>query len=55
MIDAKAEGYTAVEGFPVVRGERYEWDSAGPVRLYEKLGFAKVAEQDGAVTMRKDL
>lgn len=55
VADAKAEGYVAVEGFPVVRGERYEWDSAGPVRLYEKVGFVKVAERDGVVVMRKDL
>ena len=53
--DAKAEGYVAVEGFPVVRGERYAWDSPGPIRLYEKVGFVKVAEQDGFVVMRKEL
>ena len=55
VTDAKAEGYIAVEGFPVVRGERYEWDSVGPIRLYEKVGFVKVAEQDGRVVMRKEL
>lgn len=53
--DAKAEGYIAVEGFPVVRGERYEWDNAGPIRLYERVGFAKVAERDGFWVMRKEL
>jgi GNAT superfamily N-acetyltransferase len=53
--DAKAEGCIAVEGFPVVRAERYEWDCTGPTRLYEKLGFVKVAEQDGFVVMRKEL
>ncbi|MDR0288127.1 MAG: GNAT family N-acetyltransferase [Clostridiales bacterium] len=51
--DAKAEGYIAVEGFPVKRGERYEWDFTGPIRLYEKAGFTKVAERDGSVVMRK--
>lgn len=55
VADAKAEGYIAVEGFPVVRGERYEWDNTGPIRLYEKVGFVKVAEQDGFVVMRKEL
>jgi GNAT superfamily N-acetyltransferase len=53
--DAKAEGCIAVEGFPFVRAERYEWDCTGPIRLYEKVGFAKVAEQDGFVVMRKEL
>ncbi len=55
VADAKAEGYIAVEGFPVVRGERYEWDNAGPIRLYERAGFVKVAEQDGFWVMRKEL
>lgn len=55
LTDAKAEGYIAVEGFPVVRSERYEWDCAGPVRLYEKAGFVKVAERDGVMVMRKEL
>lgn len=55
LADAKAEGYNAVEGFPVVRSERYEWDCAGPIRLYEKMGFTKTAEQDGSVVMRKEL
>jgi len=55
VADAETEGYTAVEGFPVVRGERYEWDHAGPIRLYEKAGFVKVAERDGFVVMRKEL
>ncbi|HIZ20839.1 MAG TPA: GNAT family N-acetyltransferase [Firmicutes bacterium] len=50
--DAAAEGYRAVEGFPVLRDERYEWDSPGPIRLYEKLGFSKVAERDGLAVMR---
>lgn len=53
--DAKNEGYIAVEGFPVVRNERYEWDSTGPVRLFEKAGFSKVSEKDGRTVMRKEL
>ena len=55
VTDAKADGYTAVEGYPVMRDERYEWDNAGPMRLYEKVGFVKAAEQDGRVFMRKEL
>jgi len=52
--DAKAEGYIAVMAFPVVRSERYEWDCAGPVRLYEKEGFIEVSEQDVPMVMRKE-
>lgn len=55
VADAQAEGYIAVEGFPVMRGERYEWDNAGPIRLYERTGFVKVAEQDKFWVMRKEL
>ena len=36
VADAKVEGYIAVEGFPVVRDERYEWDCTGPLWLYKK-------------------
>lgn len=53
--DAKAEGYVAVVGFPELRTERYEWDYSGPVRLYEKTGFIKIAEQGGRIIMRKEL
>lgn len=55
VADAKAEGYHAIEGFPAVREERYEWDYAGPVRLYEKLGFVRAAERADFVIMRKEL
>ncbi len=55
VADAKAEGYTAVESYPRLRDKRYEWDFTGPIRLYEKVGFIKVSEQDNAVVMRKDL
>jgi GNAT superfamily N-acetyltransferase len=57
IADAKAEGYLAVVSFPIVRSERYEWDNAGPIRLYEKAGFVKAAEaeQNERVTMRKEL
>lgn len=53
--DARAEGYIAVEGFPVVRDERFKWDCKGPIRLYEKAGFIKVAVLEKNVVMRKAL
>lgn len=53
--DAKANGYIAIEGFPVIRSERYEWDCAGHIRLYEKAGFVKVAEEKDFIVMRKEL
>lgn len=55
IADAKAEGYFAVVGFPVMRDERYKWDNQGPVRLYKKTGFIKVSEKDGKAVMRKEL
>jgi GNAT superfamily N-acetyltransferase len=55
IADAEIEGYIAIEGFPVVREERYEWDNAGPVRLYEKAGFIKISGEDGRLVMRKEL
>lgn len=53
--DAEKQGYIAVEGFPCIRAERYEWDDCGPIRLYEKLGFIKIAEMNGYLAMRKSL
>jgi len=55
IADAKSEGYNAVVSFPVTRGERFEWDFQGPVRLYEKAGFHKVSEKDDKIVMRKEL
>jgi GNAT superfamily N-acetyltransferase len=55
ITDAKAEGYIAVMAFPVMRNEWFEWDNTGPVRLYEKAGFVKVAIQEKNVVMRKEL
>lgn len=49
------EGYIAVEGFPVVHDKRFEWDCKGPLRLYEKVGFVKVAVEEKTVVMRKEL
>lgn len=54
--DAITDGYIAVEGFPVVREERYEWDWTGPLRLYEKFGFVKAAVREkNVVVMCKEL
>jgi GNAT superfamily N-acetyltransferase len=55
IADAKTEGYVAVVSFPEIRTERYEWDTQGPIRLYEKAGFSKVSEKDGKAVMRKEL
>jgi len=52
--DAKAENYTAVVAFPVKRNERFEWDTQGPIQLYDKTGFVKMEEQDGHMVMKKD-
>ena len=53
--DVKADGYLAIECFPVVRDERFEWDYTGPIRLYEKLGFVQTARSGDQVVMRKEL
>lgn len=55
ILDAKTSGYSSVVGFPVRRSERYEWDCAGPIRLYEKSGFHKKSEHGDTVIMKKDL
>lgn len=53
--DAKEKGYVAVEGYAKVRDDRDDYDYQGPVRLYEKAGFAEVMRQDGQIVMRKML
>ena len=53
--DAKANGYTAVEGYAKITEVRDEYDFMGPVRLYEKAGFTRIMEQNGQVIMRKVL
>ena len=56
IADAAAEGYAAVEAYPQMREARYEWDYAGPVRLYEKAGFQQIAQgPDGELVLRKAL
>ena len=53
--DAKAEGFSAVEGYAKVQKDRVYYDYNGPIRLYEKAGFVEVARHDGRVVMRKEL
>ncbi|WP_059041036.1 GNAT family N-acetyltransferase [Paenibacillus rubinfantis] len=51
--DAKAKGFDAVEGYPQLRNQRETFDFFGPVRLFERCGFMKVAEQGDVAIMRK--
>ena len=53
--DAKAQGYIFVEGYPTLHENYNPFDYAGPVRLYEKVGFVKASEKNQALVMRKDL
>ncbi len=55
ITDAKAEGFELVEGYVHIRKELYDMDFKGPIRLYEKLGFVPIIEQDSVVVMRKTL
>lgn len=51
--DAENDGYEVIDGFPEIREERYEWDSRGPVRLFEKCGFSKIVGNNGEIIMRR--
>lgn len=53
--DAKANRYSTIESFPVIREERYEWDCKGPIHLYERAGFVITEKRDDFVIMRKEL
>ena len=53
--DAKSKGYIAVEGYAKLSDKRDDFDYQGPVRLYQKAGFAEVARENGQVVMRKVL
>jgi len=53
--DAKAKGYVAVEGYARLSDERNNFDYQGPVRLYQKAGFAEAAREGDQVIMRKKL
>ena len=54
-MDAKLNGYIAVEGYAKVTEFRNEYDFTGPIHLYEKAGFSKIIEKNGVVLMRKML
>ena len=54
-MDAKLNGYIAVEGYARISKLRNEYDFTGPIHLYEKAGFSKIIEQNGIVLMRKML
>lgn len=53
--DAKKDGYDMVEAYPVVRDQFEPLDFTGPIHLYEKAGFVRVARQGQMVVMQKDL
>ena len=53
--DAKAKGYAAVEGYAILSDQRNEFEYQGPIRLWQKAGFAEVARENGQVVMRKVL
>lgn len=53
--DAKEKGYVAVEGYVKLSENRDNFDFCGPMQLYKKAGFVKVASRDGRVIMRKML
>lgn len=53
--DARTEGYVAVEGYPRLHEGQETFDYNGPVELYEKCGFVKVAQQGNELIMRKEL
>ncbi len=55
IMDAEADGYIAIEGYPYLHKNRETFDFVGPVRLYEKCGFSKEAQQDNIFLMRKVL
>ena len=55
IADGAEEGYTAVEGYPN-RGESDMYYSyVGPLKLYEKLGFAIVGQTERGYIVRKEL
>ncbi|MDU2243831.1 MAG: GNAT family N-acetyltransferase, partial [Paenibacillus sp.] len=50
--DAMVTGFNVIEGYPQLRNQRETFDFVGPARLFEKVGFVKVAEQDNIAIMR---
>jgi len=52
--DARQEGYTYVEGYPF-SDTNIEFQFHGPIHLYEKHGYKKVAERAWFIIMQKKL
>ncbi|MGN1021680.1 MAG: GNAT family N-acetyltransferase [Aristaeellaceae bacterium] len=50
---ARTAGYAAAEGYAEPGDTRNAFDFHGPVRLFERNGFVRAAEQDGLVIMRR--
>lgn len=53
--EAKTAGFDAIEGYPQLRTYRETFDFIGPARLFEKVGFIKVAEHGDVAIMRKNI
>jgi ribosomal protein S18 acetylase RimI-like enzyme len=53
--DAAREGFDFVEAYAFEEGKAPPYDFRGPVGLYERLGFIRLAERDGFVVMRTGL
>ena len=53
--DARSDGYVTVEGYPVISGQRNDFDFQGPYGLYKKAGFKEIAREKGQAVMRKVL
>lgn len=53
--DAKADGYSYVEGYPAKDGGYDGIAFTGPMKLYEKLGFEVYEQFDDYAIVRKDL
>lgn len=54
LADAKEEGYSYVEAYPYT-DEKFAYQYRGPVKVYEKYGFAIYRKLDWAYVMRKAL
>lgn len=53
--DAKAGGFTAVEGYATLLDKPVYYDYTGPIHLFQKLGFHEIARFENRVIMRKVL
>lgn len=53
--DARAEGYDAVESYPLKEFVSTRFDYMGPARLYQRQGFTQVFDLGDRAVMRKPL